>query len=169
MSSNPASRIANLAGRRRQLIERGELLDATPRPPAEARAAVADLVAQAAARVRPPLNYLLRRGGDGAGLVESLRHVATRDIPGAPGLFELLCAAAAPSVTAWLQKELEGAYAGRPKPITAVEFEKAAATLAAELVEVERELATVWWQAIDDGIDLPPPEISIEAMLGVQP
>lgn len=168
MTATPTSRLAALATRREKLLERQELLDATPRPLAEARAAVADLVARAGARVQPPVGYLQHRDGNGGlGVLENLRRVATNTTPGAPGPFELLCAAAAPAVTTWLTKALEASYADRPKPVGAAEYEKAAGEIAVELAAVERELAEMWWTALDEGMDLPPPELSIEAILGV--
>jgi hypothetical protein len=168
MTADPAARLAELALRRRELLERQELLAAAPRPLPEARAAIVALVAAAAGKVSPPVGYLAHPGeGGGQGVVDSLRRLVSGTIPGAPGPFELMCAVAGDGVTAWLSGELARHYANLPKPLSAAQRAAAEAEITAELATVDRAAAAAWWAALDQGLELPPPEATIEAILGL--
>lgn len=162
------SRIAKLTARRRAIVERQELLQGSPPPRDEVEASIARTVAAAAAAAELPVQFAMARDGRGVtALFQVLRDRLSRHTSGVAGVLEVLCAVIPDAMTEWLGEQLSAKYATLPKPVGAEEYGKQAAAIAAELATVDGEAAEVWWEAIDAGVELPPPEIPAAAILGL--
>lgn len=126
---------------------------------------MAKLVETAATRLEPGWAAMAQRGSGWADVLHGLM--------AAPGLepvapFALLCNVAPELVTAWARQGLEGSYQALPAPIASAERAKRLAALDRELAALERQAAELWWQAADAGVSLPLPEVSGEALLGLE-
>lgn len=173
MAGQPAqsieAQLAVLATSRKAIVDRLELLQARPRPLEDAVADVRHMVARAGAVIDPPVSYLTHRadGNAAQAVLTALRRRSSSQHPGEPGAFELACFLVPDTVTARLSAELERVYERLPAPISAVDFGTAEAKLQRELAAAEAKIATLWWSAADAGVDLPLPDVGIEAMLGL--
>lgn len=162
-------RLADLASSRKAIVDRLELLQARPRPLEEADADIRRMVARAGATIDPPLSYLAHRsdGNASQAVLHAIRRRSASEHPGEPGAFELACFLLPDAVTARLSEELRRTYERLPTPIASADFAAAEGKLQRELAAVEAEIASLWWSAADAGVDLPPPDVSVEALLGL--
>lgn len=159
--------IEGLARKREGLREQRAILEAAPRPFAEAEADVAKVIEAAAARLDPGWAAMAQRPRGWADVLHGLM--------AAPGLmpiepFALLAAVMPEAVAAWATRGLEESYATLPAPVPSAERAKRLAALDRELAALERQAAELWWQAADAGVSLPLPEgVSGDALLGLDP
>ena len=56
-----------------------------------------------------------------------------------------------------------------PEPMTTAANHAELHRLDGEIANAEREIADVWWQAIDAGMSLAPPEVSGAVLIGLSP
>jgi hypothetical protein len=157
--------IESLARRREDLREQRAILEAAPRPFTEAEADVARVVEAAAARLDPAWAAMAQRPSGWADVLHGL--MPTSDLE-AVQPFALLAAVMPDVVTAWAKHGLQESYKALPPPIGTAERVKRLAAIDRELAALERQAAELWWQAADAGVSLPPPEVSPEALLGLE-
>jgi hypothetical protein len=147
---------------------------AAPAPEAEALPAVGKVVEALAMQIRGE-GYgvsLAAHPDDWAGVAGYLTNVG-RAAPGEPPrvpVASLLAVVTPNALREWLEGEVAAAYSSLPASVDAKTRAARVAELEHEIAAVEREAADAWWQAIDAGLSLPPPEIvTAAAVLGLEP
>ena len=165
---------AELVARHRGLVEQRDLALAAPAAMSEVAAKIGAAIELLAARahawnfVRGAVNH----ENTPAHLADDLR-LAVSTPPGAmqrPTAADLLAAIAPRAMQEWLTGQLEEVYRDLPAPMDAKARTAKVAELEREIAAVEREAAEVWWQAIDTGLQISPPDIlTAAAALGLEP
>jgi hypothetical protein len=157
-------RLQELALERDRLAEELQAVEAAPRPFEEAAQDIAEAVALAAARVQVPAGWLAQRPGQVPAVVDHLCSVAGDRTP--VTAFPVLCWVLPNEVAEALQTELRRAYDRLPAPLPVDERERQEAELRARIAGIEAELARPWWQAVDAGVQLDPPDVPGHVLVG---
>jgi hypothetical protein len=164
--------LAELAAKREELVERRAAVEAAPVDRESAEGQVADLVKALAGRCYMHGGGLAHPGG----YREMLRRFL--EIPAAPGegptrpepIWPALAAIVPDAVAAALRRGLDDeAYNRLPASLSAEARRDALAQLDNELAAVERQASELWWDGLDAGVTVPLPDVSGEALAGLEP
>jgi hypothetical protein len=161
--------LAELAAKREELVERRAAVEAAPVDRESAEGQVADLVAALAVKADLPAGWLAQGP---RGYVDLLRELAPGFGPNAPpppNPWPVLALVAPDLLTVALRQRLRDAYDKLPAPMTAEQRRGALAEVDQELAAVERQASELWWEALDSEIQLSVPDVSGEALAGLEP
>jgi uncharacterized protein YfcZ (UPF0381/DUF406 family) len=160
-------KIDSLLADRDALREQAELVESAPRSLEEAITDLDEVVASAAARVEVPVAWLAQRLNQAAAIASALCDPrADRAQP--PSGFAVACWAMPQEVRDRLEHDLREAYRRLPQAVASEEErERKLKELRGKIATVEGEAATLWWQAVDGGLQLEPPEIHGGRLIGL--
>jgi hypothetical protein len=164
---NLKAQIDELQHQREDLREQRATVASAPRAFSEAAADIDRVVTATAERGGEIPIAWLASGVHGWADLSALLAPATLDPeypPIAPAA--LLCRIIPTAVSDWLKRELEAAYQRLPDAMPATERTAALADIDRQIDSIDRELAALFWSAIDAGLELPLPEIPARALLG---
>jgi len=164
-ATDPVTELAGLAARREELREQRTLVEATPRPYAEAEPDVDRIVELAAAQVNASLAPV---AAGTRGYADVLFNLTRQDDPIAPAPIAVLAAVAPELVREFLAHRLRDAYADLPEPMPAAARAVELAKLDRAIAAAERQAAEVWWRTVDAGMTIDPPDLPGEALLGLE-
>lgn len=155
--------VAELEARRVELQEQRTLIEATPRSREEALADAERIVAALADRADVQPGVLTQ--GPRAGT--DLMHAMSPQRAAVPDPWAVVAAVAPDLLHGFFVRALDAEYERLPAPMTSAERRTALAELDRRLHELETELAGAWWQAHAEGLELPLPDVSPAALLGL--
>ena len=168
------ARLDELTARRAGLLEQREIILAAPVPLAEAAPFVGKVIEGLKAQIAGERfgAHLAHHPQEWPAVADDLGNIG-RTFGGSPPrvpVAALLAAVAPDALKAWLEGELAAAYANVPAPIDAATRAARLAALEREIAEVEREVADLWWSAVEQGLQLAPSEaVTAAAALGLEP